>query len=141
MIHDVSPIFIVPTVYQQLTQVVNDAYDAEQSTAAFLDAELRRAVVSETLPKHVVTPGSLVRYQLDWGPFSPVRALVYPNDFHDDATQISLLSPIGIALLGMRRGDTMEVLVPDVGVQTLHVATVVYPEEEIAHSLRYWLGY
>jgi len=101
---------------------------------------LRRAVVSEKLPTHVVTPGSLVRYQLDWGPFSPVRELVYPNDFTDETRQISLLSPIGIALLGMRRGDTMQVLVPEVGFQTLHVVTVVYPEEELEHSLRFWAG-
>lgn len=140
MVNDMTPIFIVPKAHQQLMQVANAAFDGDQSNAAFLDAELRRAVVSDKLPKHVVTPGSLVRYQLDWGPFSPVRELVYPNDFRDDATQISLLSPIGIALLGMRRGDTMEVLVPDMGVQTLHVATVVYPEEEMEHSLRYWLG-
>jgi transcription elongation GreA/GreB family factor len=65
---------------------------------------------------------------------------VYPNDFTDETRQISLLSPIGIALLGMRRGDTMQVLVPEVGFQTLHVVTVVYPEEELEHSLRFWAG-
>ena len=134
MIHDMSPIFIVPTAHQQLAQVVKDAYDAKQSAAPILDAELRRAVVSEKLPKHVVTPGSLVRYQLDWGPFSRVRELVYPKDFIDDDTQISLLSPIGVALLGMRRGDTMQVFIPEVGFQTLHVATVVHPEEEIEYD-------
>ena len=131
MLHDMSPIFIAPTTHQHLKQVVQDAYDAKQTVAPFLDAELRRAVVSERLPKHVVKPGSLIRYQVDWGPFSPVRELVYPNDFTDDATQISVLSPIGIALLGMRRGDTMQVFVPGMGFQTLHVASVVHPEEEL----------
>ncbi len=96
--------------------------------------------MSEKLPKHVVTPGSLVRYRLDWGPFSPVRELVYPNDFTDEARQISLLSPIGIALLGARRGDTMRILVPGVGLQILHVATIVYPEVELEQSLQYWAG-
>jgi len=140
MTHDVSDIFITPKAHQQLTEVVEDAYHAEQANAASLDAELRRAVVSEKLPRHVVMPGSLVRYQLDWGPFSQVRELVYPAEFTDDATQISLLSPIGIALLGMRRGDTMSLLVPEVGFQTLHVATVVYPEEESDDIWRKWLG-
>jgi regulator of nucleoside diphosphate kinase len=140
MTDGILPMFVVPAAHQRLVQVINEAYDAKQPTAALLDAELRRAVVSETLPKHVVTPGSLVRYQLDWGPFSPVRELVYPNDFTDEAKQISLLSPIGIALLGMRRGDTMWVPVPGVGYQNLHVATVVYPDEELEYSLRYWAG-
>jgi regulator of nucleoside diphosphate kinase len=140
MLHDVSPIFIVPTAHHQLTQIVKDAYDSRQTTAPFLDAELRRAVVSEKLPKHVVEPGSLVRYQLDWGPFSQVRELMYPDDFTDEATQISLLSPIGIALLGMRRGDTMQVFIPETGFQTLHIATVVFPEEEMEFSWREWLS-
>ena len=130
MSHDMPRIFIAPTAHKQLKRVVSDAYNAGKRTATFLDAELRRAVVCETLPKHVVTPGSFVRYQLGWGPFSPVRELVYPDDFTCSDTQISLLSPIGVALLGMRRGDTMQVLIPDRGFQTLHVATVVYPEGE-----------
>ena len=130
MSHDMPRIFIAPTAHKHLKRIVSDAYNAKQASATFLDSELRRAVVSETLPRHVVTPGSLVRYQLDWGPFSPVRKLVYPGDFTDEGTQISLLSPIGIALLGLRRGDTMQVLLPGRGFQTLHVATVVYPELE-----------
>lgn len=130
MSHDMPRIFIAPTTHKQLKRIVSEAYNAKQAAATFLDSELRRAVVSDTLPRHVVTPGSLVRYQLDWGPFSPVRKLVYPDDFMNEDTQISLLSPIGIALLGLRRGDTMPLLVPGVGFQTLHVATVVYPELE-----------
>jgi regulator of nucleoside diphosphate kinase len=137
MSHDMPPIFIGPTAHKQLKRIVSGAYNAKQRSATFLDAELRRAVVCETLPTHVVTPGSLVRYQLDWGPFSPVRELVYPNDFTCGDTQISLLSPIGIALLGMRRGDTMQVFIPDAGFQTLHVATVVHPEEEMKSAARH----
>ena len=79
----------------------------------------------------MVKPGSLVRYQLNWGPFSPVRELVYPNDFANPSTQISLLSEIGVALVGLRRGDTMQVFIPGEGFQTLHVATVVDREAEL----------
>lgn len=137
MSHDMPRIFIAPTTHKQLKRVISDAYNARQKTAPFLDSELRRAVVCETLPAHVVTPGSLVRYQLDWGAFSPARELVYPNDFTCGDTQISLLSPIGAALLGMRRGDTMRVFIPDKGFQTLHVATVVYPEVEMGAPSAY----
>lgn len=124
MFQDTRRIFIAQTAHKQLKRIVSDAYNAKQRAATFLDAELRRAVVCETLPKNVVAPGSLVSYQLDWGPFSAVREMVYPELFNCDNTQISLLSPIGIALLGLRRGDTMQVLIPDVGFQTLHVATI-----------------
>jgi regulator of nucleoside diphosphate kinase len=130
MSHEMPRIFISPPDHKHLKRIVTDAYNAGKKTATFLDSELRRAEVCETLPSHVVTPGSFVRYQLDWGPFSPVRELVYPENFICEDTQVSLLSPIGIALLGMRRGDTMQVLIPEVGFQTLHVATIVYPEVE-----------
>lgn len=131
MPHTMPRIFIEPETHKQLKRIVSDAYNAKQRIATFLDSELRRAEVCETLPAHVVTPGCLVRYQLDWGPFSPVRKLVYPENFICDDTQISLLSPIGVALLGMRRGDIMRVLIPNAGFTTLHVATVVYPEADM----------
>ena len=121
--HDLPCVFLTPTDHKQIKRIVSGAYNQGRRTAAFLDSEMRRAVVCDPLPKHVVTPGSLVRYQLDWGPFSPVRELVYPNYYADDSTQISLMSEIGVALLGLRRGDTMQVFIPGTGFQTLHVVT------------------
>jgi len=129
--HDYPPVFVTPVDHKQIKRVLAAAYNARQRTAPFLDSEMRRAVICEPLPKHVVKPGSLVRYQLNWGPFSPVRELVYPHDFTDPSTQISLLSEIGVALLGLRRGETIPVFVPGKGFEILHVATVVDPEAEL----------
>jgi regulator of nucleoside diphosphate kinase len=129
--NDFPRVFVTPVDHKQIKRVLAAAYNQRQRTAPFLDSEMRRAVICEPLPKHVVKPGSLVRYQLNWGPFSPVRELVYPDDFADPSTQISLLSEIGVALLGLRRGDTMPVFVPGEGFQTLHVATVVDAEAEL----------
>lgn len=137
MIHELPRIFVTPADQQKLKQVVRAAYKSHRRTASFLDAEICRAEVGEPLPEHVVKPGSLVRYQLDWGPFSPVRELVYPNYFACSRTQLSLLSEIGVALLGMRRGDTMQVFLPGSGFQTLHVATVVDPDTELAKYSSY----
>jgi len=135
--HDLPRVFVTPVDHKQIKRVLSTAYNQRQRTAPFLDSEMRRAVICEPLPKHVVKPGSLVRYQLNWGPFSPVRELVYPNYFADPSTQISLLSEIGVALLGLRRGDTMQVFVPGEGFQILHVATVVDPEAELREYSSY----
>jgi len=135
--HNLPHVYVTPVDHKQIKRVLSIAYNERQRTAAFLASEMRRAVVCEPLPKHVVKPGSLVRYQLNWGPFSPVRELVYPNYFSDPATQISLLSEIGVALLGLRRGDAMQVFVPGEGFQTLHVATVVDPEAELGEYASY----
>jgi regulator of nucleoside diphosphate kinase len=123
-----QPIYIQPESHNHLKHIVCDARGTEEKYASLLDAELRRATIREKLPRHVVTPGSIVRYQIDWGAFTPARRLVYPQNFTSEAEQISLLSPIGIALLGMRRGDTVQIRKADGGFETLHVATVVYPE-------------
>jgi regulator of nucleoside diphosphate kinase len=130
MFRDMQRIYIQSASHLHLKSIVNEAYNASEQHAPLLDAELRRAIICEKLPKHVVTPGSIVRYQIDWGAFTPARRLVYPLNFTSEAEQISLLSPIGIALLGMRRGDTIQIRVADDSFQTLHVATVVYPESE-----------
>ena len=130
MFRDMQRIFVEASSHNHLKSFVSDTFRAGAELAPLLDAELRRATICEKLPRHVVTPGSIVRYQLDWGAFSPARKLVYPKDFNSETTQISLLSPIGIALLGMRRGDTMQLRLSGDAYQTLHVATVVYPDSE-----------
>jgi transcription elongation GreA/GreB family factor len=43
---------------------------------------------------------------------------------HDEAGQISILSPIGTALLGLRRGDQMLVFLPESGFHKLYVEGV-----------------
>jgi regulator of nucleoside diphosphate kinase len=55
--------------------------------------------------------------------------LVYPEEFHDERTQIPLLSPIGVALLGLRAGEGMPVFLPGSGIHTLRVTGVERPSE------------
>jgi regulator of nucleoside diphosphate kinase len=114
-----------------LKRLVAEAFRDRQRLAPFLSAEVRRAIFCDdtSVPDDVVVPGCKVSYRLDWQDVMPYRVLAYPQDFRDEATQISLLSPIGVALLGLRAGDGMPVFIPERGFHTLRVVGVESPME------------
>lgn len=119
-------IFIDRSQHKHLKKIVAEAFRNRDRIAPFLSAEVRRAALCENgaLPEDVVAPHRQVSYRLDWGPATPFLTLVYPEDLQDDAGQISVLSPIGTALLGLRRGDQMLVFLPESGFHKLYVQDV-----------------
>ena len=119
-------IFISRSQHKHLKKVIAEAFRNRDRIAPFLGAEVRRAALYEdkALPADTVAVNRQVRYRLDWGAATPYRTLVYPEDLHDEAGQISLLSPIGTALLGLRRGDRMPVFLPESGFHKLYVEDV-----------------
>src|SRR6185312_13065224 len=119
----VPDIFIGRTQHKQLKRIVAEAYRNRDRIAPFLSAELRRAGLcdDQVLPDNRVAPNRQVSYRLDWGAATPYRTLVYPDDLQDETQQISLLSPIGTALLGLRQGDQMHVFLPESGFHKLYV--------------------
>lgn len=85
-------------------KAINDAPDPEPLRA--LDQELDRAEIvrSEQIPADVITMNSKVRItDLDTGRQRTVT-IVYPEEANDD-DRVSILSPLGTALLGYRVGD------------------------------------
>jgi len=57
-----------------------------------------------------------------------VYTLVFPQDAEISQSKISVLAPIGTAMLGYRVGDTFTWQVPD-GVRRLQVKKVLYQPE------------
>jgi regulator of nucleoside diphosphate kinase len=94
-----------------------------------LEQELDRAEVvrPEAIPRGVVTMNSQVRLRdLDSGA-ERVYHLVFPSQAGRD-NRISVLAPIGTAMLGYRVGDAIEWRVPK-GVRRLKVLDVIYQPE------------
>ena len=85
------------------------AFETECEVADFLLAELRRAKVCEApqLPSDVVAPGRLVIYQVDGEARPRSHVLVHPDDYRSFEDEVSVMSPVGTALLGLRPGDGM----------------------------------
>jgi len=102
-----------------------------------LDEELARAhVVSiADIPPDVVTMNSRLRLRdLDSGQ-DLVFTLVFPSDADAEQGKVSVLAPLGTAVLGFRRGDAFEWHMPR-RVRRLQVEEVLYqPEAAGDHHL------
>jgi regulator of nucleoside diphosphate kinase len=55
--------------------------------------------------------------------------LVYPKDVDPSQSRVSVMSPVGRALLGARVGDVLKVLVPGYGQRELGVVDLTYQPE------------
>jgi regulator of nucleoside diphosphate kinase len=95
-----------------------------------LDDELDRAeiVKPEEIPTNVITMNSTFRLiDLDSGE-ELVYTLVFPANANSTNGRISVLAPVGTAVLGYRVGDTVEWTVP-AGLKKLRVEEIVYQPE------------
>ena len=95
-----------------------------------LEAELDRAhaVAPQDVPGDVVTMNSAVLVRdLDAGT-EMALTLVFPSDTGLELGKISILAPVGTALLGYRVGDTIEWKVPG-RVRRLRVERMLYQPE------------
>lgn len=95
-----------------------------------LEHELDRAHVVDpsAVPHDVVTMNSQVRIEdVDTG-LENVYTLVFPSDAGIQEKKLSILAPIGTALLGARAGETVEWVVP-AGARTVRIKEVLYQPE------------
>ncbi len=99
-----------------------------------LDAELRRATIvpQRHVPADVVTMNSEVVYEDCATAAQRVVRVVYPKDADASAGKISVLAPIGSALLGLRVGQTIEWQVPT-GKKRVRVVELKYQPEASGH--------
>lgn len=95
-----------------------------------LEEELEQAnvVSSRDIPADVVTMNSQVRIRdLDAGK-EMALTLVFPADADYEQGKLSILAPMGTALLGYRAGDTIEWQAP-AGLRKLRVEQILYQPE------------
>ena len=107
----------------------------DQGHLAELDQELDRAEIigAEELSSDVVTMHSTVRVlDLDTDARS-VYTVVFPVEADIDKKRISVLAPIGTALIGYRAGDRVEWLTPG-GTKRLQTEEVLFQPEAAAGS-------
>jgi len=95
-----------------------------------LEQELNRAniVEPESIPADSITMNSKVLLKdLDTGE-ETTYTLVYPEDVNLAENKISVLAPIGTAILGFREGDVIDWKVP-AGTVKLRVEKILYQPE------------
>lgn len=98
--------------------------------AESLEAELDRAVVvpKHEVPADVVTMNSLVTYEDCGSGAQRTVRLVFPSEADAGSGRISVLAPIGAALLGLTVGQDIEWALPS-GRKRIRVVGVDYQPE------------
>ncbi|HEX7034146.1 MAG TPA: nucleoside diphosphate kinase regulator [Pseudomonadales bacterium] len=98
----------------------------DPDTVGLLFDELDSATIvpDDELPDDVVAMGSRVTFEdIDTGAQSTIQ-LVFPHQADAAAGRISVLAPVGAALIGLRVGETIEWPLPGGKVRNLRVIGV-----------------
>ena len=96
-----------------------------------LRRELDRAIVvsPEAVPPDVATMNSLVRYRDETEGVTRTVALVYPSAAQGSQGMVSVLAPIGSALLGLSEGQAIDWDFPDGSRRRLKLEEVLHQPE------------
>ena len=96
-----------------------------------LEEEIARAKVVEPaqVPPTVVTMNSSVRFKVESSDTEFSLALVYPRDADGSNDKISILAPVGSALLGLAEGDEITWPAPGGGMMVVKIIEVTYQPE------------
>ncbi|WP_426394752.1 nucleoside diphosphate kinase regulator [Ralstonia sp. R-29] len=122
-----------------LTRLENAAARAGNSSplADLVDDLIARAnvVPGNKIPADVVTMNSVVRVVDDAGA-EQEWTLVYPEDANVASAKLSVLSPMGAALLGARAGKSVKYSAPNGAQHSLRIERVAFqPEASGQHTL------
>ncbi|MGD9791156.1 MAG: nucleoside diphosphate kinase regulator [Phycisphaerales bacterium] len=103
--------------------------DRDRPYLAMLTAELARAIVvgQEEIPFDVVTMNSRVR--LRDGKRTWTMTLVFPENADPEEGYISVLAPLGAAILGCRVGQSVRFRVPGGEERSCDILSVLYQPE------------
>ena len=117
---------------RELLRVANDPFSRDRANLRFLGEELARAEIrpAEDIAPDIVTMNSTVRIRDVKSGEEMVCTVVFPDDADAADGRISVLAPIGAAILGYRVGDSVRFNAP-AGVRTLRVEEVIYQPEAV----------
>ncbi|WP_440223391.1 nucleoside diphosphate kinase regulator [Dokdonella sp. MW10] len=123
---------------ERLESLLDEPAHARSATAEALRGELARATILEPagMPADVVTMNSTARVRDRLSGDDREVTLVYPRDADAAAGRVSIMAPLGSAMLGLRVGDTIHWNVP--GGRPLHVEVtgLAYQPEASGHLHR-----
>lgn len=96
-----------------------------------LESELARAnvVAPELIPPTIVTMNSTVKFAIEHTKDEFELTLVYPKDIDSSGKKISILAPVGSALLGLSQGDEIEWPKPGGGFLKVKLREIIYQPE------------
>lgn len=126
-----NPIYLTEKDFQRLHSLVQaQRLVSGAHTVGALSQELKRAkvVATEEIPENIVTMNSLVKLKDLKSGSDMELTVVYPKDADLSKYKISVLAPVGTAILGSKVGDKVERPGPK-GTIVYEVVEVLYQPE------------
>lgn len=125
------PIVVSSRDFNRLDTLLDSPALRRHPAALALLQELNRAqvVAPEQMPATVVTMHSKVECEEELSGDRHTLTLVYPNEADVEKGRVSVLAPVGSALLGLSQGQSIDWAAPDGRPLRLRVLAVHYQPE------------
>ena len=108
-----------------------------QKSEAFEDLELeldRAKIISDDIvPADLVTMNSKLKFLNLQDDKEMIISITYPSDANFAEGKISVLAPLGSALIGLRVGQEINWMFPDGKTKTLKIISIIYQPEQNEH--------
>ena len=116
--------------HQQLVRLAlaGSGHSADAADDLLFELDRAQIVADPAVPPDVVRMGSRVRYRI--GRDERHVTLVWPAEADIAERRISVLTPVGTALIGLRTGQTITFRARDGRPQMLTILAVLPPEED-----------
>lgn len=110
MTGEIPRIIIARRDYAHLERLAANALRERHPVSRFLMSEIQRAVVYDThdMPRGTACLNGWVTYRVDGSKHTESKILVCPDEFTSAQINLSVLSPLGAAVIGMGVGDRMK---------------------------------
>lgn len=132
-----SPITVSRTDMERIEALLERQPATQAANFAALRAQLDRADVVEpvAMPGHTVTMNSTVTFEEEGSGGNLTLTLVYPAAAGAPGT-VSILAPVGSALLGLSRGQQIDWPMPDGHKRRVRVLEISQPADTAGHPPR-----
>jgi regulator of nucleoside diphosphate kinase len=123
---------------ERLERMIDSLRDDQFPGKDDLLDELDRAdvVAPEAMPGNIVTMNSTVRFRVESSGKEFSFTLVYPQKEGSTEGTISILTPVGAALLGLAEGDQIAWPRPGGGMLSVQIIAITYQPERVGELHR-----
>ncbi len=126
-------IYITTQDAEKLRKLMREAYHSDYRGSDYLkklagEIEKASVVQPDQIPSNVITLNSTARLVDQQTNEEMIYTLVFPEDADPSQGKISILAPIGTAMLGYKVGDTFEWDTPG-GKRIIRVKEILYQPE------------
>lgn len=126
-------VYLTDKDLRRLKRLIGHNHESRDLRALVDGLDRATVVPEELIPPTVVTMNSKVRF-MDLNTHEESEAtVVYPGDANGEKGRVSILEPVGAALLGLSVGDTVAWPLPGGGEKNLRILEVLYQPEADGH--------